>query len=113
MVSGRHVLVVDGQVETEEVLKAVLEPRGLAVNRIRQRNAVSQKMPAPAVVVVDAESVSADSDRAAWPGVPRVIIGEATVSDRRDGDDAEHYIQKPFQYRDLVLAIEQLLDKAA
>ena len=42
MTAKQRVLVVDGLSETEEVLRAVLEPRGLMVDRIRSE--VAQRL---------------------------------------------------------------------
>ena len=61
MTGKQHVLVVDGLSETEEVLRAVLEPRGLSVDRVR--STASEELAAhfrPSVMVlhVDEEPAS-------------------------------------------------------
>jgi len=112
--SGQRVLVVDGLVETEQVLKAVLEPRGLQVNRVRgdgNADAESDLMP-PHVIVIHADESSPNAVRVEnWGDVPRVIIGSAEFPGRADdaAADGRHYLPKPFQYRELIQAIERLL----
>jgi DNA-binding response OmpR family regulator len=123
-VSNRErILVVDEISDTAEVLQAVLEPRGVTVNRVCRWNQTESATVAnrPAVVVYDAES-SADGDLPAggnWHGVPQVIIGTMRVArPDRDGSDRNgpaapaanrRYLQKPFQFAELVQAIEALI----
>jgi DNA-binding response OmpR family regulator len=119
--NGQRVLVVDGLSETEEVLKAVLEPRGLKVDRIRTRRLTSSQYttsarantaaPQVQVVVLHEEEVTLEGNvaqRDSWGQTPRVIIGSAKVAATGAG---EHYLQKPFQYRELIQAIERLLEE--
>ena len=116
VVSSQHVLVIDGEPETEEVLKAVLEPRGLQVHRIRdKRDAESQhQSPAPSILVIDDDSSPPESSQAnGWRGVPRVIIGSTSLPDNRPRDNCRHILQKPFQYAELIQAIERLLADSA
>lgn len=122
---GECVLLVDGSTETEEVLKAVLEPRGLHVQRVRgdRHPPQSRDLDEPRVVVLHEENghvqprqESGASHSRSWDGVPRVIIGSTrdgsaqdseTFSEASPGD--HHYLPFPFQYRDLVRAIDRLL----
>lgn len=110
MASAQRVVVVDGLAETEEVLKAVLEPRGLSVERVRAHASHSVNRPAetPNLVVLHADD-AVPARRPAWDGVPRVIIGSASVPgcDHARGDS--RYLQKPFCYRELIRAIDELL----
>ena len=118
MVSGQRVLVVDGLSETEQVLKAVLEPRGLQVDRIRSGSPLSAAAPRfgsshaptkrPNVVVLhEADDVPY---QAQWGAVPRVIIGSAHIPEAA-ADGSPEYLPHPFQYRELIGAIERLLDR--
>ena len=115
MRSGQRVLVVDGLLETGEVLKAVLEPRGLVVDRIRGHRRAGAGA-APQIVVIDRDdSTVADAHDRRWADVPRVVIGSADMPDgwhpHQPGTAGQHYLQKPFEYGELVSAIEHLLDR--
>ena len=119
MPSGQCVLVVDGLSETGEVLKAVLEPRGLVVDRIRgHRPPRSPVRTAPQVVVVDGDVFGEREARASgWADVPRVVIGSADMPDdwhpHQSGPAGRCYLQKPFDYATLIEAIERLLCRPA
>jgi CheY-like chemotaxis protein len=117
-----RVLVVDEISDTAEVLQAVLEPRGVIVNRVCRwgQAAMTSVEDRPAVVVCDAESLAAQALPAGgnWHGVPQIIIG--TI--RRNGSYAQdptapdverRYLQKPFQYAELLQAIETLIGPRA
>jgi CheY-like chemotaxis protein len=113
---GQRVLVVDGLSETEEVLRAVLEPRGLQVDRIRANRApdfAPKRRPSVVVVHVD-DAPSVDSAGECWPDVPRILIG-ATRSPGRpqnghgNKSHGDHYLEKPFHYGELIRAIERAL----
>ena len=110
MVTARRVLVVDGLSETEQVLKAVLEPRGLEVNRIRgSRNTEAQDDP-PGVIVLHEDGPNPEVPHPEWSDVPRVVIGPATGGNSENRLLREERLQKPFQYGELIAAIERLLD---
>jgi CheY-like chemotaxis protein len=127
-VSNRErILVVDEISDTAEVLQAVLEPRGVTVNRIC-RWGQSEKTIAenrPAVVVFDAESAAYGDVSAGgkWHGVPQVILGTLRVAplnhEESDGNGPaapavqRRYLQKPFQFAELVQAIEALIQSRA
>lgn len=96
--SEQHVLLVGGSVETEAVLRTVLKSRGVGVRRARFGGPREQVR--PTVVLVD-EGTS----NPLWPGVPRVVMGRATVDDQSVGS--------LFDYPDLISAIEHALDDAA
>ena len=112
------VLVVDEISDTADVLQAVLEPRGVAVNRVRKLSASSNTdfHGPPSVVVVDAESLNGTSPPSgqAWQNVPQVIIGTIRVADTDAGDDRHahpprRFLQKPFQFAELMKVIESLI----
>ena len=116
MVNGQRVLVVDGSSETEEVLKAVLEPQGLEINRIRTHLPQNVQDPRPPHLVILHEEANHKSSSVAkaWPHVPRLIIGSVTLPARErqsqlESDPREEYLSLPFHYRDLIQAVENLL----
>jgi CheY-like chemotaxis protein len=111
----QRVLVVDGLSETEEVLRAVLEPRGLMVDRIRSaasEELAAKRRPSVMVLHVDQEP-SPTAAPAGWQNVPRILIGSTKVSDSCESGAGEHYLEQPFQYGDLIRTIERLLAAAA
>lgn len=112
MTTGQRVLVVDGLAETEAVLKAVLEPRGLQVDRIRAHHPPERitRGTRPHVVVLEAHEL--DPPGAAprlWDNVPRVIIGSAQIPTDPTSSSDEQHLSKPFHYGELIQAIERLL----
>lgn len=116
MTNGQRVLVVDGLAETEEVLKAVLEPQGMEVNRIRTHLAPASHATEPPHLVILHEESHTDSKPTtdSWEDIPRVIIGSATLpsgtaSPNSQSRSREQYLAQPFQYRDLIQAVEHLL----
>lgn len=111
MTEGLRVLVVDSESATEEVLKAVLEPRGLRVDRVRDLTSPPGRP--PSLLVIDDEKSSVDIQASSgWSGVPRVVIGSAQINGGEDGDSRQ-YLQKPFQYPELIRLIDQLLSNHA
>ena len=111
MSSGQRVLVIDGLSETEEVLKAVFEPRGLQVDRIRS-DAESPLVPCrrrPDIVVLHADDEIAEpSNGDDWTSVPRIVIGSARLPATHD-DPPSRSLRNPFHYGELIQAIERLL----
>jgi CheY-like chemotaxis protein len=116
---AQRVLVVDGLSETEEVLRAVLEPKGLQVDRIRGaetaaiaggRLAAKRR---PSVVVLHVEDGPAHIPTSeGWQDVPRILIGATKMDGPSQHDGVEHYLEKPFQYGELIRTIERLLAAA-
>ena len=107
----QRVLVVDGLAETEEVLRAVLEPRGLEVDRVRgsvAREIASQARPSLVVLHVEEGPLPPFPEKS-WDDVPRILIGATHAADRPRSPAGEHYLEKPFQYGELIRTIEQLL----
>lgn len=106
--SGQHVLVVDGVPETAQVLRAVLEPRGHRVDRVR---AFDPAPPAAGSVLVLHDDGSSEANRRHKYGTaPRVIIGSFTTTASPAADESEHRLAQPFQYAELIRAVESLLD---
>jgi DNA-binding response OmpR family regulator len=115
------VLVVDEISDIAEVLQAVLEPRGLAVNRVRRLSApaVSGDSDRPSVIVLDTETLARAVPRSSsgWQNVPQVIIGTIPIAESGAADDRiphprRRYLQKPFQFAELLKAIESLIASA-
>ncbi|VAX40209.1 hypothetical protein MNBD_PLANCTO02-1023 [hydrothermal vent metagenome] len=112
MVKEQRVLVVNGQPETEEVLKVVLEPRGFKIDRVSHQAAMDEAdLPQkPRLIVLHEESpsqpqaVSNDS----YHGVPRVIIG-SMFTPKNDAKNGEKRLSQPFQYGELIQMIDHLL----
>ena len=101
--AGCRVVVVDGLTETAAVLRAVFEPRGHQVDRVRGFEFASRDATAAARVLVLHDDGPA---RGLLPGdARRVVIGRhATVA-----APGERRLTHPFQYPELVRAIEALL----
>ncbi len=116
MTSEQRVVVVDGISETAEVLRAILEPRGLRVERVRAGAATiagsadgDPSLP-PHVVVVDGDdSQGRRLVLECWEQVPQVIIGSTHLRDDAAETSETQYLSKPFQYGELIQAIERLL----
>ena len=114
--NSQRVLVVDDVSDSAEVLRAVLAPRGVHVDRLRagrfspSEPAIPQ---APSVVVIDMEpSDFSPAPGTSWDDVPQVIIGSARLSPlapREEGQPAREYLRKPFEYAELVRAIEKFI----
>ena len=110
------VLVVDEISDTADVLQAVLEPRGVAVSRVRRLGEPAGAVIRPSLMVLDAESLAGSAPRCdqGWHGIPQVIIGSITVDEPAQSDDriahsGRRYLQKPFQFAELMEAIESLI----
>jgi CheY-like chemotaxis protein len=104
------VLVVGGASDTETVLKAVLEPRGATVERTRGLPVPSRSAEAasPNVVVIDLDAErDTESVKFRWKESSRVLIG-SRLPTFISAD--ERFLEKPFQFPELVQVIEELLD---
>ncbi len=110
MSDEQEVLLVNGIPETEQVLKAVFETRGHRVRRVRAQNGQGvDEATRPRVVVVDADETDAQTFQQ-LPAVPRVVVGEArVVAQRLPVPEDTLFLEKPFQYPELVRLIEQLI----
>jgi CheY-like chemotaxis protein len=113
--NGQRVLVIDEVSDTEEVLRAVLERRGVQVDRWRSPHPTGLPAePAPDVVVIDLGRAH-PTPGSPWQNVPQVIIGTAAVADTGENtpSPARHYLRKPFHYAELVQAVERLIARDA
>jgi DNA-binding response OmpR family regulator len=113
-----RILVVDEASDTAEVLQAVLEARGVSVQRVRRLDpsAATADESCPAVVILNAESMDGTSpaDLAVWQHVPQVIIGTvripaATAGASHAGGASRRVLRNPFQFAELLQAIESLI----
>lgn len=114
MVNGQRVLIVDGMHEIQEVLETVLAPRGLQVDWMRtQINTVpGERTDQPDLLVIDAEASPFASARAnrVWRDTPQVILGGEDSEVARNSQ--REHLSKPFQFPELIRAIERLLPTA-
>lgn len=108
-----QVLVIDGAAETADVLKAVLEPRGANVCRVRRFDLTAassaDETTIPTVVIWDQDEAAAEELSGALAEAPRVVMG----SIRGTAVGGQRFLEKPFRYPDLIQAIEELMPKAA
>jgi CheY-like chemotaxis protein len=116
---AQRVLVVDGLSETEEVLRAVFEPKGLEVDRVRgadtgvfsrERLAAKERPSLVVLHVEDGPTSIPTSD--GWQDVPRIVIGATKDAPPSRLAAVEHHLEKPFQYGELIRTIERLLAEA-
>ena len=107
---GHSILVVDGLSETTEVLKAVFEPRGHSVNRVRQTQLDVSPPPRPSVVVWHANESGDGLSPPRFASVPQIVIGKTRVL---ESSHTTQQILQPFHYGDLLQAIESVLQKSA
>ncbi|WP_145309392.1 hypothetical protein [Gimesia fumaroli] len=114
VVNGQHVVVFDGLNETEEVLKAVLEPQGCRVNRIRQQHSdrLTSQNEVPSIVVVhDDDAENFTTGQPDWNRVPKVVIGSVKRASTIGQDQSTRFLVQPFQYAELIDSIESLLNQ--
>ena len=85
----------------------------LRLDRVRDLSSQPTNTP-PSLLVIDGDKLSAEIRSGnGWAGVPRVVIGSARLADENADVDGR-YLQKPFQYPELIRLIDQLLtDRAA
>lgn len=111
MTSGQHVVIVDGVPETAEVLREVFGPRGHRVERVRSFDPASMPPTEGSVLVVHDDAASEVDRRFKYGTVPRVIIGTITTDDAVPSSGDERRLSQPFQYAELIRAVEALLDE--
>ncbi|MFN0054420.1 MAG: hypothetical protein ACKV0T_19770 [Planctomycetales bacterium] len=117
--SGQNVLVVDDTTDTAEVLRAVLEPRGVSIEHHTRGALLPAKPPATwSLVVVDQDSATRSGlTGQEWRDLPRVIIGHTRTASPADQPLADRspqrFLRKPFHYADLIREIESLIGRTA
>lgn len=102
------ILVIDGLSETTAVLKAVFEPRGHAVNRVRQSQLPHCTQTPPRVVVRHANESETTPLANCFLGIPQIFIGHA---DCPASQGETQRFSQPFEYCELLRTIESLLAK--
>ena len=113
----RSVLIVDQSSETREVLRTVLEQRGLRIFEASAADEglaiVQSQQPDLVVLDVEVDSASPDAISGAFASrvrprqTPLVLLGAVRRTTR--GLPGE-FVAKPYHYAPLVRKIEQLLD---
>jgi len=110
---GQQVVLVDGPHEIQEVLEAVLAPRGLRVDWLPSHleRLPGENSAAPDLVVIDATAVPIHrpSQRRSWRGVPQILLCDEPGLDTSATESQHAVFNKPFQFPELIQAIEQLL----
>ncbi len=105
-----RLFVYDDSVELTEVLEAVYEPRGLCVERIRSNDgAPAQEHSGNSIQVM---ASGASGLRSTGSG-RCVVIGRFGFEDcdtQPGHADSRYRLRSPFHFRDLISAIDQLLD---
>lgn len=106
----RRVLIVDRSEESREVLRTVLERRGLDIfeaTEARQGLELARKH-RPEVVVLDEESESANDElRGEYDAASGSLVVIGSVR-RPEGDARHRYVAKPYHFGPLIQAIEQM-----
>lgn len=114
-----RVLIVDDSLESREVLKTVLERRGLQILEASQAGAGMElaRDHHPEVIVVDADLVATDGEP--WPGwladdgtgtqANLVVLGRIPAGGRMPATAC--VLTKPYHYGPLVRTIEQFVEQ--
>ena len=101
-----RVLLIDGSADTEAVIRAVLEPRGMSVSRTRSYGADScRSNTTPDVVVLDLDELSTATEDA-WSDTCQVQLGSTRVE---VSQPHVRFLEKPFQFPELIQVLEDLL----
>ncbi|MCA9120963.1 MAG: response regulator [Planctomycetaceae bacterium] len=118
------VLIVDRSEETRDVLRTILETRGLSILEAK-RGATGLELlreQHPRVVILDLEVDEGDTTglQGAYEAESRrdgtclVMLGKVKGSNRSDDNtssETRHIIEKPYHYGPLIRTIEQLLEQ--
>ncbi len=101
-----RVLLIDGSADTEAVVRAVLEPRGMSVARTRSHG-VEVLCPdtAPDVVVLDLDEMTTATEDS-WIDTHQVLLGSTRVE---VSQPHVRFLEKPFQFPELIQVLEDLL----
>ena len=116
MDAQRSVLIVDESSDSREVLRTVLEHRGLRILEASQRDEGLElaRQHQPDLIVLDLEldgeaAPAAHEFAAQSPqATPLVVLGSAR---RRGASRVGEFISKPYHYAPLIRKIEQLLER--
>ena len=122
--SSASVLIVDRSEETRDVLRTILQTRGVNIFEAKQGAAGLELLREqhPHVVVLDLEVdddctglQGAYEDESRRDGTSLVMLGKVKGSNRSDDGDksseTRHVIEKPYHYGPLIRTIEQLLQQ--
>lgn len=109
MINTQRLVVVDGVPETAQVLRAVFEPRGHRVDRIRAYELDQFAQDPRNLLVLHQEDTPPAPAPPQLPTTPRVIIGSLSAEDARDSPTSSPRLQQPFHYAELIRAVESLL----
>lgn len=119
MTVSPRILIIDGPRENVDVLKAVFEPRGATVERIRGYRplAADDSRNRPTLVVVDADSlepvspavpenIAANEPHSNHPQAGRVVLGPLRAGLRRPTD---RVLESPYEIAELLQSVESAL----
>jgi len=117
MAASRSVLVVDQSDETREVLRTVLQRRGLSILEARaaQQGIDMARKHQPDLIVLDLETESCESDDSPLDfdgpdGQPRPVILLGTARRQAARLPGAEFVSKPYHYGPLIRRIEELLE---
>ena len=114
--NSHSVLIVDQSEETKEVLRAVLQPRGVRVlETVEAHQGLEMaRLHQPRVIVLDLEAEAADDemvrDQFDESSASLVILGKARRYEQTL--PKERVMAKPYHYAPLIRTIEQLLERS-
>ena len=120
MTRGQRVVVVDGVPETAQVLRAVFEPRGHQVDRVRGFDLAHSRSTEAGVLVVHDDGHSGGCRSTAPARAARVVIASFTSDDDAAASvesvapystTNERRLAQPFHYAELIRAVESLLSE--
>jgi CheY-like chemotaxis protein len=120
-VNGQHrVLIVDPSEETREVLRTMLERRGVTAttaSRLPGKTALAQD-PRPDLIVLDMESIDAQNNvkttQLAYSSCseqPQLLL-LGTYRRQKDSFPSGEFVSKPYQYGSLIRKIEELIGES-
>ena len=118
MDSKRSVLIVDESAESREVLRTVLEHRGLRILEAgqAQEGLDLARRHQPDLIVLDLELEASPpefpSELAAQATHPTPLVVLGSARRRASGRHVGEFISKPYHYAPLVRRIEQLLESS-
>jgi hypothetical protein len=116
-----ELVVLDRDPDMAAVLRAVLEPRGVRVQRQSRQSSVPEGSPTATLYVLDVDALDkpvkgdlgADGETSESEGLVLVGRWESGRASNNCQDLDGTTLAKPFQYADLIAAVEQALRRAA